>query len=481
MIFGYNFVICFSFFSFFIFLSKLKQTTRAWMPSNTRKRNNTKQKGIFSSGRKSPKDKAPKTIDIAVAEPLQKNEKEQVQQQQPSSPGGFTRPYEYIESGDTSPTRRNKTVGGFRYDDEPQIRQHDSEGGQLSPNSQARRATGLAFNYAPGEDDAVREQAEKRKTGELSPKSKEKVLKGIDVIPVKTSKSYSPNSGDRPVAEGAGTYRPITDDATDAFLGAERNASQVPLVVPEAKKKRVKVLAIVSKFDKKNKRIDIINGKVDHSTGILNTDTGKIETKFGVVDPKNATVEVLNTRTGKTDTYQGVLEPKTGNIHITSGVTDLKTGEIDDTLGQVICISPESPVTLEVTGIAGRIDPSSGKLDTVNGSVERSRGVLNPTTSLIDTKYGLINPKTGEVTVTDTKSGKTVTKHGKLDPSTGQITIVGLTDAKGGKSDQNNQGHLIAFGAPIDPVVEVTAISGKLDKKGVIDAKSAFIENSTGK
>lgn len=411
---------------------------------------------------------------------MQKNEKEQVQQQQPGSPGGFTRPYEYTESGDTSPTRRNKTPGGFRYDEDPQIRQHGADGGQLSPNSQARRTTGLAFNYAPGEDDAVREQAEKRKTGELSPKSKDKVLKGIDVVPVKTSKSYSPNSGDRPDAEGAGIYRPISDDATDAFLGAERNASQVPLIAPEVKKKRVRVLAIVSKFDKKNKRIDIINGKVDHSTGILNTDTGKIETKFGVVDPRNATIEVLNTRTGKTDTYQGVLEPKTGNIHITSGVSDLKTGEIDDSLGQVICISPQDNPVLEVTAVAGRIiDQATGQVDTVNGSIERSRGVLNLTTSLIDTKYGLINPKTGEVQVTDPKSGKTVTKNGKLDIATGQITIAGIVDAKSGKIDQN-QGQLIAFGTPIDPVVEVTAISGKLDKKGVIDAKSAFIENSTG-
>lgn len=410
---------------------------------------------------------------------MQKNEKETLQQKQPESPS-FTRPYEYTEGGDTSPSQKNYTSGGFRYDEDPQIRYRDSEQGQLSPNSQARRATGLAFNYAPGEDDNVRAEAEKRKGGELSPKSKDKVLKGIDVGPTKSSRSYSPNSGDRPDAEGAGIYRTIPDDATDAFLNNERNASQVPIVIPTegAKQKRVKVLLIVSKFDPKNKRIDIINGKVDHSTGILNTETGKIETKIGVVDPKNATVEVLNTRTGKLDVFQGALEPKTGNIHVTSGVTDLKTGEVDDTLGQVICISPQDEPVIEVTGIVGKVD-QQGHVDTVNGSVERSRGILNLNTGLIDTKYGLINPKTGEVQVSDPKSGKQTTKHATVDPITGQLTIPGVVDAKSGKTDPS-QSTLVALGSQIDPVVEVTAISGKLDKKGVIDAKSAFIENSTG-
>lgn len=404
-----------------------------------------------------------------------KSEDEQLQQKQPGSPTGVTRPYEYTESSETSPTRRY-TAGGFRYDEDPELRPRDPESGQLSPNSQTRRATGLAFNYAPGEDDAVREQAEKRKTGELTPKSK---VKDIDVVgPVKTSKSYSPNSGEKLQAEGAGTYRPITDDTTDAFLNNERDASQVPLIAPEAKKKRVKVLVIVSKFDPKNKRIDIINGKVDHSTGILNTETNKVETKFGVVDVKNATVEVLNTRTGKTETYQGTLEPKTGNIHITSGVCDPKTSEIDDSLGQIICIAPQDNPVIEITGIVGKLD-ANGNVDTVNATVERSRGVLNLNTNLIDTKYGLVNPRTGEVQVADSKSGKTSTKNGKLDPATGQITIAGAVDPKTGKYDQS-LGQLVAFGSPIDPVVEVTAISGKLDKKGVIDPKSAFIENSTG-
>lgn len=73
----------------------------------------------------------------------------QQKQDKPSSPS-HTRPYEYTESGgDTSPTRRTYTPGGFRYDEDPVAKaKRDSENSaQLSPNSQARRATGYAvFN-----------------------------------------------------------------------------------------------------------------------------------------------------------------------------------------------------------------------------------------------------------------------------------------------------------------------------------------------
>lgn len=409
-----------------------------------------------------------------IAAVVVEDEKLQNQQRPESSVAAVTKPYEYIETNEISPTQRDYTAGGFSYDKGPQLR--ISESGQLSPNSQARRITGLAFNYAPGEDEAVREQAEKRKTVELSPKSK---VKEIDVVgPVKASKSYSPNSGEKAEAEGAGVYRPISDHATDAFLKNERNASIESLIAPEAKQKRVKVLSIVSKFDPKNKRIDIINGKVDHSTGILNTKTNKVETKFGVVDVKNATFDVLNARTGKTETYQGILEPKTGNIHITSGVSDPKTSEIDDSLGQVICIAPQGNPVIEITGIVGKLD-ANGNVDTVNANVERSRGVLNLNNNLIETKYGVINPRNGEVQVIDPKSGKVSTKNASLNPLTGQVTIAVAVDPKTGKVDAS-LGQLVAFGSHIDPVVEVTAISGKLDKKGVIDPKSAFIENSTG-
>lgn len=461
------------------------------------------QGGLFSSGRKSPKDKSPKekavkekgdekiAIAIAAEPQLAKSDKEGVQQQQqkPSSPS-HTRPYEYTEGGDnTSPTRKTYTPGGFRYDEDPNLRNRDSDAAQLSPNSQARRATGLAFSYAPGEDDKLREQAEKLKAGELSPKSREKLDKP-------TSKSYSPGAAAK-VADAPGSYRPLEGipaekkpDSAD-FINKERDGSKVPVVPvvaaviplaasPEGKKKRVKIMVIVSKFDPKTKRIDAANGSVEHSTGIFNTETGKIETKYGVVDPKKGTVEILNTRTGNTDTYQGSVEPKTGNIHVTSGVTNPKTGAIDDTLGKIICISPQDKPVIDVTGIVGKLDPATGKIDIVNGAIERSHGLFDLNSDVIETKYGNIDLKTGQIKLIDPKSGKvTSTKPAKYDRKTGLFTIVGAVDPKTGKVDQS-LGQLIALGSQIDPVVEVTSIVGKVDKKGIIDPKTSAIENTTG-
>lgn len=439
---------------------------------------NLRKKGLlFSSGRKSPKDKSPKDKKVAVALTEQPTSDDSKQKQQ-YSPTGHTKPYEYTDQDpNTSPTRRTYIPGGFRYDEDPNSRNRDSETSQLSPNSQARRATGLAFNYAPGEDDKLKEQAEKLKAGELSPKSKAKLGADSD----KGAKSYSPNSKPSATPGTPGSYRPLNDgkaDPTLAFLDGERAATHVPT---EPKKKRVKILVIVSKFDPKTKRIDAANGQIEHSTGILDTETGKIESKYGVIDPKKGTVEAVDTRSGQVATFAGTVDSKSGNLHLTSGVIDPNTGKTDDSLGQIICIAPHDNPVVEITAITGKVDNNSGKIDTVNGDIERSRGVLNIKTGFIDTKYGQINAKTGEVKTIDPKSGKSINRPSKLDAITGHIIINGAVDPKTGKLD-NELGHLIAIGAQIDPVVEVTALSGKLDskKKGVIDPKTLSIENSTG-
>lgn len=407
------------------------------------------------------------------------DQKQQEQQQSPII--GHTKPYEYNDSDQTSPTRRTYHPGGFRYDEDPNAKNRDSDSSQLSPNSQTRRATGLAFNYAPGEEDKLKEQAEKRKAGELSPKSKDRAATGRDGSPVKgpVGKSYSPNSG-RPVEIPGtpGTYRAY--DPTLAFIDNERAKTQMPMVAGEPTKKRVKILVIVSKFDPKTKRIDSANGLVEHSTGILDTTTGKIESKYGVIDPKKGTVEAHDTRSGKPETVQAVVDSKSGNLHLTSGVADPATGKVDDSLGQIICIAPQDNPIVEIVAVTGKIDPNSGRIDTVNGDIERTRGTLNVKTGFIDTKYGRINPKTGEVKTIDPKSGKATSRPAKLDTNTGHITISGAIDPKTGKLD-NNIGHLIAIGSQIDPIIEVTTLSGKLDlKKSIIEPKTLTIDNSTG-
>lgn len=416
------------------------------------------QQGLLASMRKSPKDKH----QGKKAEPV-------VASAESPIGGAHVKPYEYTENqGDaTSPTRRNYTPGGFRYDEDPSERPRSNDSDQLSPNSQARRNTALAFNYAPGEEDKL-----KKKAGELSPRSK--------------TKSYSPNttSGKSSPAPGAtaGSYKPVVGDPTN-FLDGERLANLLqaaPGISNEPTKKLVKILVIVSKFDPKTKRIDASSGTLEHSTGILDTATGKIETKYGLINPKTGAVEHVDDRTGKPATFQGTVEPKSGNIHLTSGVISPTTHKIDDTLGQIICIAPPDSTVVDITAITGKVNQTTGRIDTVNGDVERSTGVLNLKTGIIDTKYGQINPLTGETKLVDPKSGKSTSRSATVDPITGHITIVGVTDARTGKQD-NQLGHLVAVGQQIDPIVEVISLSGKLDaKKGIIEASTLVVDSSTG-
>lgn len=376
--------------------------------------------------------------------------------------------------------------GAFRYDEDPvEKAKRDSETAQLSPNSQARRATGYAFNYAPGDDDALKQHAEKLKSGELSPKSKDKVPKTIEISPVKSSKSYSPNAGDKST-ELPGVYKPHGespprgDPHSNAFLAAERDDSLVPVlpaVAPDAKKKRVKILVLISNLDPKTKRIDTANPNaiVEHSTGIL-TENG-IETKYGLLSPEKATLQILNSN-GNTETYQGAKDSKTGNIHFaTGGVANPTTGQLDNSLGQIVCIAPQDKAVIDVTGITGKLDPV-GKVDIANGAIERSRGLLDLNNDTIETKYGVIDLKTSEIKLIDPKTGKLTSKKAKYDKNTGLFTIPGAIDAKG-KYDPNLH-QVVALGSQIDPVVEVTSVIGKVDKKGILDSKTSTIENTTG-
>ncbi|XP_054089954.1 protein 4.1 homolog isoform X4 [Zeugodacus cucurbitae] len=280
-----------------------------------------------------------------------------------------------------------------------------------------------------------------------------------------------------PVGKGRGSA-PATPTRAGSGLTAGAAAGGA---AAKPKKKRVKIMVITSKFDPNTKRVDAENGVIEHSTGILDPETGLIDSKYGQIDPKNGTLLALNTKTGKNELYHGEVDPKTGNVHLASGVADPNTGRLDESLGQIICITPQDNPVVELIVITSRIDPATGKVDTVNGDVERSLGVLNVDSGLLDTKYGEINTRTGELKSIDPKTGKiVVSKNVKVDPSTGQITILGVTDPKTGKLD-NTQGRIIEVGQQIDPIVEVTSLAGKYDsKKNIIDPKTAQVETSGG-
>ena len=492
---------------------------------------------FFSSGRKSQspaKEKEKKVKDEKEKTPVKEKEKAPVKEALVSAvdkkskdkqPAGVTKPYEY-EQGDPNFSPSKKHVKGFRYDEDPAKLREQSEVDKLSPTSESRRATGLAFNYAPGEN--VRESVDKLKhgelsprtrdkiqRGELSPKSRDKLLKEGNLSP-KTrakliggivgdkdddksskyipTKSYSPAGNDRSGAGNVpsgteGKYRTIVDDPNSRFLEGEKydpNLAFVPSELktgvaaaadPQKTKVKVKIMVIVGKLDAKTKKVDAANGEVEHSIGVLDKETGKIESKYGVIDTKAGTLVGDDGKGGKL-THKGVVDPKTGNIQIIDGVLDPTLHEINPELGQVISVVEEKNPIVEITAIQGKVD-ANGKVDVVNGEVERTRGILDVENGILETKYGFINLKTGELKTTDAKTGKPVAKQANIDPANDLITIVGVQDPKTGKTD-NTQGHLIAVGSEVDPLVEVVSVVGKLDKKGVLDPKTTVLENSSG-
>jgi band 4.1-like protein 1/2/3 len=453
----------------------------------------------FLSGRKSPKDKKEKSQSPGKDVKLDDDDdNDEVGKKRGKDKKSYTKSYEYTESDpNLSPTRK-KPVGGFRYDEDPS-RRRESDGEQRSPNSQARRATGLAFNYAPGDEDKLKETAEKLAHGELSPKTREKLNKGElspgtkqkliqhgNLSPKTKAKlastepsrqgnrSYSPNKGLNldMITGAAGKYKNIENvvkpDESLGLIGHEAMAG-LPTIKPN-KKKRVKIMIITARMDPKSKKLDF-NSKdssVNHSFGVHDTETNKVQTPVGLIDINSGQIERINKR-GEKETVKGLVDSKTGAIQVPSNE--------DDSLGQVIFVAPlENPV-VEIVCVTSKLD-GNGQVDILNGDVEHSRGVYNIQNGFISTKYGKVNIHTGDVIITDPKSGKIINKKASINEG-GQFTVRGILDPKTGKQDPN-QGHLLLIGQQIEPIVEVQSVVGKLDKNGLLDPKTIEIDTSSG-
>lgn len=478
--------------------------------------------GLFSGGRKSPKDKSLKEMDRSsspindLKNKLDKTSKEKVPVAiTPPSPdntnkiqsqSGFIKSYEYSDDcAGTSPTRKSYIPGGFRYDQDPTPNKNFEDSDQISSATQKKKV-GLAFNYAPGNEEKLKEQAQKLKKdelspktrdklnkGQLSPKTKEKLLKENNLSPKTRAKLLAtPEKAAPNYSSQATQSNKPSANLTEAFLEAERYAkdqgnsdltgpSLSAKGVGKTKAIRMKIMVITSKYDPSTKRIDSEKGQIELTNGTLDPDTGFIESKYGLIDMKEGTVQFLNTRTGKKEVYSGEIDPKTGNLHIVKGVVDPKTGRVDESLGQIISVIPQEHPLVELTTITSRIDPVTKKIDTVSGEVERSLAVLNLETGVLDTKYGKIDPTTSEIKTLDPKTRKVITsKNVSIDRMTGQIKILEVTDLKSGKID-TNIGRLIEIGRQIDPVVQVTSLAGKYDsKKGSVEPKSIQTETSLG-
>lgn len=360
---------------------------------------------------------------------------------------GHVKPYEYTTQADNEVVARqsNRKPGGFRYDEKLDTSKNEDDDptstvGQLSPSSQARRLTGLAFNYAPDADaDKLRQHA-----GQLSPKSK-RDNREID------ASTSDPN----------------------AFIARERaHADNTADIKPRLK--RIKLLVVISRYDNKTRRCDVDGGESVLAEGVLDTTNGTIDTPYGVVDPRTGVVKRLDPQTGANVTVQGSVDSKTGNVHVPSA-------EGNGTMGHVICFGDADKTAVVITAITGQVDAQTGRVNVANGNTEHSTGWLYPADGKIDTKYGQIDSISGRMRALDLKSGKAgqTLQNAKYDVRTGTVTIIGVVDPKTGKQD-NQMGKLISIGQPMNACVNVVSVTGKPDKRGILLPESVKVRRTIG-
>lgn len=399
-----------------------------------------------------------------------------------STSPGYTRPYEYTDGdGETSPTRKSYVPGGFRYDQDPSGAQRGRDGqDQLSPNSQQKKI-GLAFNYAPGNEDDLKKQAEKLKAGQLSPRTRDKLNKGqlsprtkakllkeANLSPTTRAKlqgsavdaaaqplsdaqkrSYSPSKSPTQgyVSGAPGSYKPLVDP-TLAFLESERYNKEPGYTGPEGGKGKDGAGA---------------GGLAGAGTGVAGsgTDGPAKDGRATTASPqpsKSATSPVSPSKAG-------------AGLAGAAGAAGAAAG----------AAGKPKKKRVKIMVITSKFDPANKRIDAESGVVEHSTGILDPATGLIDTKYGVIDPKKGTLLALNTKTGKNESYQGEVDPKTGNLHLVnGVTDPNTGRVDET-LGQIFAITPQDDPVVELTVITSRIDPAtGKVDAINGEVERSLG-
>lgn len=385
----------------------------------------------------------------------------------------FTKPYDYIESDpNLSPTRKPFIQGGFSYEKDAKKDDYQrSPDEQQSPGT--RKATGLAFNYAPGEDKKLAESAEKRKTLTDDPESSPQKDKGGVIVPPIFA-TPPKNASSLPI-----------NDSNQAFLDAERMHHEpqsvfVPVVGAKSGTE-VQLMVVTAKYDPKTKKLDLIHGDVRHSVGVVNNANGHIDTDYGVIDPKSGNITITDPATNKKEVKHGFVDTKTGHIILNSGAIDPKTGAQDSSLGQQFVIAGKNDPILKIVTITAKLNPNTKQLNTANGKMDHSSGILDTDSGQIVSKFGLIDPNNGKVVSSDYKSGKQDVRQGQIDRNTGQILLTSnVVDPQTGKID-NSLGQQFIIAGEHDNIVNVLSLIGRADpisKKP--DLSTSYVDNSIG-
>lgn len=254
--------------------------------------------------------------------------------------------------------------------------------------------------------------------------------------------------------------------------------------------REVDLVVITGKYDGKHKKLDASHGHVDVSRAVVGPD-GQVASNYGVIDTRNGKIDYIDPKTGKQEPKQAYVDQKTGNILITTGVVDPKSGKVDSSLGQQFSIvekdASKANREVRLVVITSKYDLKSKKLDPNFAHVDSVKGVLSGTDGKIYTEYGVIDPRTGDIQVTDAKTGKQEVKHAQVDPKTGNIMLLsGVIDPRTGQLDTTlGQQYSIVdkptstFASLPGKEVQLVAITAKYDSKNKkLDNPNGFIETS---
>ncbi|CAH2056934.1 unnamed protein product, partial [Iphiclides podalirius] len=254
--------------------------------------------------------------------------------------------------------------------------------------------------------------------------------------------------------------------------------------------KEVNLVVITSKYDGKHKKLDPSHGHVDVSKAIVAPD-GMVSSNYGLIDPRTGKIDYIDPKTGKQDPKQAYVDQKTGNLLVTTGVIDPKSGKIDSSLGQQFSIVEKDATKanreVRLVVITSKYDIKNKKQDPTFAHVDSIKGVLSGTDGKIYSEYGIIDPRTGEIQVTDSKTGKQEIKNAQVDPKTGNILLLsGVIDPRTGQLDTTLGQQYSIVDKPISTFasvpgkeVQVVAITSKFDAKNKkLDTPNGFIEVS---
>ena len=154
-----------------------------------------------------------------------------------------------------------------------------------------------------------------------------------------------------------------------------------------------------------------------------------------------------------------------GNVIILSGITNPKTGKVDNELTQIIQVGSEIEPNITVHSATGKVDKKG--IDVKSAVISTSEGLYNPETNKIYTRYGVYDPLSETLTHIDSKSGKPEVKHGQQDFNTNNVVFKGLFNPKTGKLDSN-----MGRGLNIDVNQPITDIPTEVSRPSIERAPS---------